>query len=168
MSLSRRQIDVRKIQRACEHSYSDIGDFPAFHLISIEKDWFPKINFKWLCLKRCLSEDRPEVNDVGPTNLPLGLHHRQERHLKQLIQHGRHQPEQTRLVELLQGAGEDFWAQHPVIERPVCVRTGDGRGDPQPVGGVQGQQEASGGADEGQSYREVSMLNCSTVSKYCL
>ena len=91
------------------------------------------------------------MNDVGATNLCFGLEHRQTRHLKHPVQLGRHQPEQACLVELLKGAGEDLGAQHLVVEGPARVRAGDGRGHPQPVGGLQGQQEAASGADEGQS-----------------
>ena len=71
---------------------------------------FSSLFFKWQCLKRCLSEDRLEVDDVGATNLPFGLQHRQARHLNHPVQTGRHQPEQARLVELLEGAGEDLGA----------------------------------------------------------
>ena len=91
------------------------------------------------------------MNDVGATNLPFGFNHRQTRHLNQPLQLGRHQSEQASVVKLLKRAGEDLGAQHTVVEGPVRVRAGDGRGDPQPVGGIQGQQEATGGAHEGLS-----------------
>ena len=110
---------------------------------------FSSLFFKWQCLKRCLSEDRLEVDDVGATNLPFGLEHRQTRHLNQPLQLGHHQSEQACLVELLKRAGEDHRAQHIVVEGPACVRAGDRRGDSQPMGGIQGQQEATGGADQG-------------------
>ena len=89
------------------------------------------------------------MDDVGATNLPFGFKHRQTRHLNQPLQLGRHQSEQACLVELLKRAGEDHRAQHIVVEGPARVRAGDGRGDSQPMGRIQGQQEATGGADQG-------------------